>query len=234
MSWLRRLFAGKRMGIDLDKELRFHFESQVADKMRCGIAESEARRLARLEFGGIDKIKEDCRESRGMLWIESIVQDVRFGVRQIVRSPGLSIVAILSLALGIGANTTMFTVIDDLLLKKLPVHDPQMLVSFGDGSDVGIVGFSSAGPYDIFPYDFYRRISGDREEMDGICAFSSFTTEVSVRTGFQGPPTRAISHLVSGTFFNVLGAQPLMGRVFTADDTATEGSNAVAVISYRY
>lgn len=122
------------------------------------------------------------------------------------------------------------------MLRQLPVHDPQMLVSFGEGSSAGIVASSSPGPYDIFPYDFYRRISGDREKLDGICAFASFTNEVSVRTGsgYQGPATQAISHLVSGTFFNVLGSQPLMGRVFTAGDTATEGSNAVAVISYRY
>jgi predicted permease len=236
MSWVSRLFARKRMEIDLDKELRFHFESQVADKMRSGTAESEARRLARLEFGGADKIKEDCRESRGTLWVESILQDVRFGLRQIVRTPGLSVVAVLSLALGIGANTAIFTVIDDLLLKQLPVRDPQMLVSFGEGTSAGIMASSSPGPYDIFPYDFYRRISASREKLDGICAFSSFTTEVSVRTGSgaKGPATQAISHLVSGSFFSVLGAQPLLGRVLTPSDTANEGSNAVAVVSYRY
>lgn len=241
MSWLRRLFARKRMEIDLDKELRFHFESQVADKVRSGMTRREARRVTRLEFGGMDQIKQECRTSRGTLWLESIVQDVRYGLRQIARSRGLSAVAILSLALGIGANTAIFTVIDDLLLKQLPVHDPKMLVSFGDGSDAGIMASSSPGPYDIFPYDFYRRISSERKVLDGICAFASFTNQVSVRSGSggqdsiaQGPATQAISHLVSGTFFGVLGAQPLMGRVFTAEDTAVEGGNPVAVISYRY
>jgi len=84
MSWLQRLFAGERMERDLDRELRFHFESQVADKIRCGIPESEARRLTRLEFGSIDQIKEDCRESRGTLWLESIAQDVRYA-REVAR-----------------------------------------------------------------------------------------------------------------------------------------------------
>lgn len=163
-------------------------------------------------------------------------KDARYGFRQMLRSPGLSLVAILSLALGIGANTAIFTVIDDLLLKRLPVHDPQMLVSFGDGSDSGIIAPSSPGPYDIFPYDFYRSISGNRDELEGICAFASFPTMVSVRTGSgaESPAAQAISHLVSGTFFSVLGAQPLIGRVFTLDGSAAEGSSAVAVISYRY
>lgn len=167
---------------------------------------------------------------------EALRKDVRYGFRQMLRSPGLSLVAILSLALGIGANTAIFTVIDDLLLKRLPVHDPQMLVSFGDGSDSGIIASSSPGPYDIVPYDFYRGIVGKRDELEGICAFASFPTMVSVRTGSGagGPAAQAISHLVSGTFFSVLGAQPLIGRVFTPDDSVVEGSSAVAVISYRY
>jgi predicted permease len=167
---------------------------------------------------------------------ESLWRDARYGFRQILRSPGLSIVAILSLALGIGANTAIFTVINDLLLKQLPVHDPRMLVSFGDGSSSGIVTPSSPGAYDIFPYEFYRRIAGSQNQFEGICAFASFPTMVSVRTtsGASGLATQAISHLVTGTFFSVLGARPLMGRVFNPDDTATEGSNAVAVISHRY
>src|ERR1700691_5004949 len=101
MSWLRRLISREKMESDLDKELRFHFEAQVADKMRSGIPESEALRLTRLEFGGVEQIKEDCRECRGTLWLESIVQDIRYGFRGLFKNPGFSAVAILSLALGI-------------------------------------------------------------------------------------------------------------------------------------
>ena len=132
MSWLPRLFSRKRMEIELDKELRFHFESQVADKMRSGISESEARRLTRLEFGGIEQIKEDCRESRGTLWLESIVQDVRYGLRQLRKSPGFTLTAIITLALGIGANTAIFTLVHGVLERSLPVADPSRLYRMGD------------------------------------------------------------------------------------------------------
>lgn len=130
MSWLARLFAGKRLEIELDKELRFHFEAQVADKVRVGVPESEARRLTRLEFGGIEQIKEDCRETLGTIWVESILQDVRYGLRQLRKSPGFAIIAIGSLALGIGANTTIFTITNEVLLDKLAIYKPEDLRLF--------------------------------------------------------------------------------------------------------
>jgi predicted LPLAT superfamily acyltransferase len=88
MNWLQRLFRTHRMEQQLDSELRFHFEAQVADKVRDGLPEAEARRTTRLEFGGIEQIKQECRESRGTLWIASILQDLRFGARILARSPG--------------------------------------------------------------------------------------------------------------------------------------------------
>ncbi len=220
----------------IEEEVRGFFDSAVEDKIRQGMSRNDAERATRIAIGSAEMVRHKVWAAGWESHVESLWKDARYGFRQMARSPGLSIVAILSLALGIGANTALFTVIDDLMLKQLPVSDPRMLVSFGDGSDSGIVASSSPGAYDIFPYDFYRRIADDRSQLEGICAFASFPTMVSVRTGsgVEGPATQAISHLVSGTFFSVLGAKPILGRVFGPSDTATEGRNAVAVVSHRY
>ncbi len=235
-SGIKALFRPSERNAEIETEARSFFESAVDHRMRTGMSRDDAERAARIEMGSMELVRHKVWASGWESLAESIWKDVRSGFRQVLRSPGLSIVAILSLALGIGANTAIFTVIDNLLLKQLPVRDPHMLVSFGDGSDGGVMAMSSPGAYDIFPYDFYRHIAPHQEELEGTCAFASFPTMVSVRTGtgIDGPATEAFSHLVSGTFFTVLGAQPLMGRVFNPEDTATEGSNAVAVISHRY
>jgi predicted permease len=229
---IKSLFRPAKRNAEIEAEVRSFFESAVAHKMQQGMSRDDAERTARVEMGSAEIVRHKVSAVGWESQMESLWKDTGYGFRQILRSPGVSIVAILSLTLGIGANTAIFTVIDDLLLKQLPVRDPRMLVSFGDGSGGGIVALSSPGAYDIFPYEFYRRISGNRNELEGICTFASFPTMVSARTG--GPATEAIGHLVSGTFFSVLGAKPLVGRVLNPDDAATEGRNAVAVVSFRY
>src|ERR1035437_9249571 len=128
MNWFQRLSKTGRMEKELDAELRFHFETQVADKIQAGLTEAEARRATRLEFGGLEQIKEDCRESRGTLWLASILQDLRFGARILARSPGFSITAILVLALGIGVSTMAFSLYNLIALQSIPVRDAATLV----------------------------------------------------------------------------------------------------------
>ena len=128
MNWFQRLTKTGRMERELDAELRFHFEAQVADKIRGGLNEADARRATRIEFGGLERIKEDCRESRGTLWLMSILQDLRFAARILARSPGFSVTAIAVLALGIGVSTLAFSLYSIISLQSIPVRDPATLV----------------------------------------------------------------------------------------------------------
>ncbi len=235
-SGLRALFDRNRRNAEIQEELGSFLDASVEDKVRHGMSREQALRAARAEIGSAEAIRHKVWSAGWESFAESIWQDMRIAVRQILRSPGSSAVAILSLALGIGANTAIFTLMNDLLLKRLPVHDPQQLVSFGDGNSSGTMEINDPGPIDIFPWEFYRRISAQQDQFQGITAFASFPTMVSVRTGSgaAGPATQATTHLVSGSFFSVLGADPLLGRTLSPADTAVAGRNPVAVISHRY
>ena len=170
MGWLRRLFFRERVEADLDKELRFHFDYQVADKVRTGIPESEARRLTRLEFGGIEQIKEDCRERRGTMWLESLLQDVRYALRQLRKAPGFTLTALLTLALGIGATTAIFTLVQQVMLQSLPVTRPDQLWRIGDQPHCcDWVGYSQdsdgeAGNWSLFSWEAYKLFRATRQD----------------------------------------------------------------------
>src|SRR6185437_1420487 len=196
-SGIRSLFRPSERNAEIEAEVQGFFDAAVEHRMQQGMSRADAERGARVEIRSAEMIRHNVWTSSWESRVESMWKGARYSFRQLVRSPGLSLVAVLSLALGIGANTAIFTVINDLLLKQLPVHDPRMLVRFGEGNDDGIIASSSPGPYDIFPYDFYRRIGGNNTEFEGICAFGSFPTMVSVRTGSgsAGPATQAIGHL---------------------------------------
>src|SRR5580704_1898121 len=233
MSWLQRLFARRRMDRDLDKEIQFHVESQVADKVRSGISEIEARRLTRLEFSGSEQIKEDCRQSRGTMWLESLVQDVRFGLRQLRKSPGFTFIAILSLTLGIGANTAIFTLLNAILLRPLPVQKRSELLLFGNGQSQGSMSSIPDGNTKLFSYSFFRDFRQKDTSFSGIAAVDSsqFATKASV----DGAAYRTTQvDLVSGSYFSVLGVPAFLGRTIGESDDGAEGSGPVAVASYSW
>jgi predicted permease len=236
ISGIRALLHKEERNHEIDEELQGYVEAAVDEKVRRGMRREDAERAARVEVGSAAVVRHRVWSGSWESAVESLGQDVRFGVRQLLKSPGFSLVAILSLALGIGANTAIFTLINDLLLKSLPVHAPDQLVSFGKGSGGGRLGSVQPGAVDMFTYDFYKRIERDHEPFEGVAAFSSFPTMMSVRrgAGASGAATQAWGHLVSGTFFGVLGVEPILGRAIHERDTDSAGRNPVAVISYRY
>ena len=232
----KALFNKEQRSHDLDEELQTFQEASAEQKLRCGLTPQEAQRAARIEMGSAESVKEKIHSATWESTAESIFHDIRFSLRMMAKSPGFTAVAILSLALGIGANTAIFTLINSLMLKSLPVTHPEELVAFGQEFGGGRVAGVPAGPWDIFPYDFYLQLQQRQTFMQGIAAYGSFPTQVSVRSNITATSsaTQAISHLVSGNFFAVLGAEPLLGRTIQPSDADAPGRNPVAVVSYRY
>ena len=242
MSGLKALFGREKRNTELEDEIQGFLDAAVEEKIRRGMSRQDAVRVAKMEISSRDAVKENVWSAGWEAAMDNFWQDLRYSVRMLLKSPGFTLVAVASLALGIGANTAIFTLVNDLLFKSLPVRDPQQLLSFGKAFGGGSVdGIGAAdSPLDIFTYDFYQRLEREQIEgrapFNGICGFASFWTMVSVRTGTAagGAATQAASHLVTGDFFSVLGADPLLGRTLTPADTDAPGKNPVAVISYRY
>jgi macrolide transport system ATP-binding/permease protein len=232
MSWLHRLFTRRRMEAELDKELRFHFESQVADKVCSGASEAEARRLTRIEFGGIEQVKEACRERRGTLWLESIAQDIRYGLRRLRKSPGFTITVVLTLALGLGANIAIFSLVQVILLRSLPVADPGRLYRIGDQmSCCYATGFEGDnGEFDLFPYELFRQFQQASPEFEQLAAVQAGSARYSVRWG-NTPAQSELMEFVSGNYFTTLGVNAFAGRMFSAEDDK-RGAAPVVVLSY--
>src|SRR5437588_7963989 len=127
MTWWQRLWRRRQMEEQLEKELRFHIDQHTNDLIARGLDPVEARRQARLALGGPEQVKEQCRDARGTRWVEDLLQDIQYAVRTLCRMPGFAAVAVLVLALGIGATTVMFTVIDSVLLRPLSYPEPDRL-----------------------------------------------------------------------------------------------------------
>jgi predicted permease len=223
MSWLGRFLARKQMESDLDKELRFHFESQVADKVRSGIPETEARRLTRIEFGGIEQIKEECRESRGTMWLESTMQDLRYALRLLLHSSGFTITCVLTLAIGIGATTAIFSLVNSVLLQPLPFPQSSRLlwVSQQDHSVPGVVPESLSYP-DYFDW------RAQNHTLEGIASYTGGTATITLK----GESQRLDIQTVSSNFFQVLRSSPMLGRDFSWE--AEKPGNRAVMLSYSF
>jgi predicted permease len=220
MRWWRRLIARDRLERDLDRELQDHLERQVMDSMRSGMSEADARRKAALAFGGIEGVKEDCRDARGTRWIEQLAQDMRYAFRSMGAHPAVSATVIASLALGIGANVTIFSVVNAVLLQQLdlPAADRLAVIWKGPIGEEPDSGISPANALEIA--DWSKRYADA----------APFTLTSFLITA-DGEADRVTAMRVASGFFATLGVPPAIGRDFApADDRA--GGDRVAILSH--
>ena len=220
---LRSLFRRKTVESELDDELRYHFDRHVEKSLQEGLSREDAVRRAALHVGGVEQLKEDCREARGVHLAETLLKDVRYAVRVLRRTPVVTSVAILSLALGIGANTAIFSLIDAVLLKLLPVQHPEELYRIARRMpDRADVISSLTNP-------LWEQIRDRQDAFSGTLAWSSFRFDLA-----HGGPSQFVEGLyVSGDYFNVLGVSPAAGRLLTAGDDR-RGCPGTAVLSYGF
>ena len=230
---LQSLFHKQQVDRELDEELETYLEASADHKQRSGMTPEAARRLAKAEMGSSTSVKHQVWTSRWESTLDSLVQDLRLGVRALARSPGFTLVALLSLALGIGANTAIFTLLNAILLRPLPVQNPQQLVLFGEGKAVGSTNALPDDSWQLFSYPFYREFLSKSQAFSGIAAISSiqFGSHASVA---GGPLENLRIDLVSGNYFSVLGVPPALGRTLAEADDQAPGSGTVAVASYGW
>ncbi|MEN6533374.1 MAG: ABC transporter permease [Bryobacteraceae bacterium] len=244
MKFLRRTWsrltgnlARGRREAELAEEFESHVEMLVEENLRRGMTPEEARRAALIKFGGIESAKENYRDQRCYPWIETFLQDVRYALRGMRRSPGFTAVAVICLALGIGANTAIFSVINAIMIRLLPVSRPEQLVllNFEAKGNVRSVQTSMSGyKNSSFPYAVFESLRERVRTMSGVAAFvptgfgsDSLTVVTNGRSGL------ATGELVSGNYFSLLGVSPAIGRAIVEDDLKSGAPN-VAVISHSY
>src|SRR5882757_5552039 len=199
---LRSLLRRGSVENELDEELRFHLEQQVEKYVQSGLTREDALRRTRVEFGGLGQIKEDCRESRGTSFLETTVQDIRYALRQLRKTPGFTVTVLLTLALGIGANAAIFTLVNSVLLKNLPVADPKTLVRLGDNSDCCVnSGTKDNGDYGLFSTDTYQQLKKNVPEFEELAAMQAgfgYRPITARRDRNESQPRSVMGEFVSG------------------------------------
>ncbi|HUK52898.1 MAG TPA: ABC transporter permease [Candidatus Binatia bacterium] len=229
---LRALLRVTRADAELDGELRFHLEKQIEANVAAGMSAQEARETALREFGGVEQIREETRDARGLNLFYDLGRDVRLALRQMRRSPGFAAVVVLSLALGIGANTAIFTLAHAMLIEPLPVAHPEQLYRLGDRDNCCVIG-GLQGSYSIFSYPFYLLLREHTPQFSDLAAFEAEARTMSVRrSGSPAPAQARKGQLVSGNYFSTFGVGMAAGRGITPADDRPEAA-PVAVMSYR-
>jgi predicted permease len=234
----------KRMMDDLDQDIRDHIEMETQDNIERGMPPEEARYAAMRKFGNVTRVKEETREVWSFIWLEQLLQDIRFGLRTLRKSPGFAAVGILTLALGIGANTAIFSLIDAVMLRALPVENPKQLVvlKWGARNAPNIHGYMTAGdcPTDLRPgaanpsgCSFSEPLFREIAQANVFSATAAFAYSGRLYLTGNGPATVINGQLVSGDFFHTMGLKATVGRLFNSSDD-TPSAAPVAVLNYGY
>jgi len=242
MRWYRRFFRRGLTERQLEAELRFHLEQQTADYVAAGMTREEARRRARLEFGGLDQVKEECRDVGAARFMETLLQDVRYGLRMLAKNPGFSAAVVITLALGIGANTAIFSLANALLFKNLPVRNPSQLVilTWAAKERPESLRFTgSSNPADprtgrelmnVFPDSIFKRIRTHTQTLTDVFAFAPLGR---INITDRGSGHSGIAVTVSGNYFSALGIHAAVGRLLLESDDQADAP-CTAAISYRF
>ena len=222
-NWFRR---GK-MENGLDRELRYHVERRTNDLEKSGLPAEEARRRALAEVGGITQVQEEVRDVWLSRWLRDFSYDLRFSARSFFRTPAFCVTAVLSLVLGIGATTAIYSLVDQVLLHALPVRQPERLVLINWDGDTVANGF---GSWDLMSYPICRDLDKQKDFFDGVLCRAFAPVNLST----NGDSRPATAEIVSGNYFAVLGVGPVLGRVIEPDDDGVANANPVAVLSYDF
>jgi predicted permease len=225
MSWMFRLLRGGRLDRELGAELRDHLERQVADYVHAGMSEREARRQALLAIGGVERVKEECRDARGTMWAEQIGRDLIYGARHLRRTPALSIAVITTLALTIGAGATLFTLLNAVTLRRLPVPDPDRLavLSLTD---------QSGQRQRLFYYSTFEEFATHQKVFENVCAYAGGGIFALEARGVLADATVAA---MTPECTALLGLRPITGRVLGPADASGLGEPArVVVLGHRF
>jgi predicted permease len=233
-SWFLRLvglFRSRWRDADFDAELQDHLRLHIEENLRRGMSPERAQREALMKLGGLEQAKENYRDQRSLPLLETALQDCRYALRLLRKSPGFALVAVLTLALGIGGNTAVFTVMNTVLLRSLPLPDPQRLVFLRLPNDQPSGAMNTGNGDTSFSYPVFAALRNEHAALSDLMAYVPLAIgKVAVRIGDE--PEEAEGDMVSGNFFSGLGVSFARGRGFSLDDETTHSS--VAVLSYSY
>ena len=229
-SWLRNVMLRRRVDVELDAEVRGYLELLVDEKVADGMSVKEARRMAKVELGGEAQVKQAVRDGRAGSGFESFVQDVRFAFRTLGRDKAFTLIAVLILAVGIGGNIAVFSVVNGMLLRPLGFRDPEQLVWMEGNNGQGGLGLTS---YQVGVYEEFARLN---RSFATVTAFVPYYELSETRLTGNGDPKPISGVWVAGDFFQTLGVQPMLGRPFTQDEAVNynKGGKPAVILSYTF